>query len=110
MMVMAGCECKEKEGSFLSTSKGHLSPEQEQMYDQIRDVQKYEQEGSDIQEFLADAQSQIAYHQNRGIDTAEAISGRMDDHAHVSAKLNFKNLLEPLEKRTKALEEAIKSE
>merc|ERR1719316_2565690 len=28
MMVMAGCECKD-EGSFLATSKGHLSPEQE---------------------------------------------------------------------------------
>lgn len=109
MMTMASCDCK-SEGSFLATSKAHLTPEQEQMYEQIREVEKYEDEAKDTQDFIADAQSQISYHQNRGIDKAGAISDRMDYHAHVSKKLDFKNMLEPLKKRADALEKAVEDE
>eukprot|EP00746_Dinoflagellata_sp_MGD_P125425 gnl/MRDRNA2_/MRDRNA2_60183_c0_seq1.p1 gnl/MRDRNA2_/MRDRNA2_60183_c0~~gnl/MRDRNA2_/MRDRNA2_60183_c0_seq1.p1 ORF type:complete len:305 (-),score=95.41 gnl/MRDRNA2_/MRDRNA2_60183_c0_seq1:180-1094(-) len=110
MMVMASCDCKSGEGSFLATSKAHLSPEQEQMYDQIREVQKLEGEGKDIQEFLTDAQSQISYHQNRGIEHTDTINGRMEYHAHVSKKLDFKNMVDPLKKRADALDQAVKDE
>jgi predicted nucleic acid-binding Zn-ribbon protein len=112
MMVMASCDCKagDEKGSFLATSKAHLSPEQEQMYDQIREVDKYETEAKDIQEFLTEAQTEASYHQNRGIEQTDTIQGRMEYHAHVSKKLDFKNMLEPLEKRADALDQAVKDE
>merc|ERR1719379_1276444 len=104
MTAMASCECKES----LVAIGSHMPPEQEQMYEQIQEIEKYENEAKDLQTFISDAQADHGQYIRSADYKKEDIEGHMNYHQNVmKGKLSLKPLVDPLRASANQLEKMV---
>lgn len=105
---MAACECSPKKASAMLETR--LSPDEQDMYDNIKKVEDCENKRLKLQTELKNSQVNSGAKMSASSDAMDALDIRAQDHARVAAMFSKKPLIDALEGRKKLLDGALTSE